>query len=321
MQKKKFDLFNWSNYLVLACIMIFFGIFGNNFLTLKVIYSTINNGSPLILITCGVTFALAVGIIDMSVAAIGYASGVVAGLVMMATNLPFAVCFFISVAVGVTLSWINSVLIVKLKLNSMLVTLGMMLVIRAIARIFTNDNTVVLGDHVKAIRQAKVAALGGFHYTLFALIIIVIICQVVLKRTAFGRKLLIVGCDENVAKRIGINVDKVKTQALLCEGLLCGVAGALWLVTQGSIVTTGLNNYEFLALAAACLGGTSLLGGRASFYPGAFLGALILLFLAAGMSNMGINIFVMPFVRGLIIFVAMYVDSIRTQKMMGNKLK
>ena len=321
MQKNKFDLFKWSNYLVLACIMIFFGTFGNNFVALKTIYSTINNGSPLILITCGATFALAVGIIDMSVAAIGYASGVVAGLVMMATNLPFAVCFFISVAVGMFLSWINSLLIVKFKLNSMLVTLGMMLVIRATARIFTNDNTVVLGNHVKAIRQARIESLGGLQYTLIVLVLIVVACQVILTHTPFGRKLLIVGCDENVAKRTAIDVDRVKTYALLCEGLLCGIAGAFWLVTQGSIVTTGLNNYEFLALAAACLGGTSLLGGRASFYPSAFLGALILLFLSAGMSNMGINIFVMPFVRGLIIFVAMYVDSIRTQKMMGNKLK
>lgn len=320
MQKKKFDIYNWSNYLVFLAILVFFGIFGNNFLALKTIYSTINNGSPLILITCGVTFSLLVGIIDMSVAAIGYASGVVSGLLMMAFDLPFPIVFVISVAVGVFLAWINSLLFVRLKLNAMLVSLGMMLVIRAIARIFTNDNTVVLGDHVKYIRQAKVAALGGFHYTLFALIAVIVVCQFILKHTAFGRKLLLVGNDENVAKRIGINTEKVKTQALLCEGALCGIAGAFWLVTQGSIVTTGLNNYEFLALAAACLGGTSLLGGRGSFFPSAVIGALILLFLQAGMSNMGINIFVMPFVRGLIIFIAMYVDSIRTKKMMGSKL-
>ena len=320
MQKKKFDIANWANFIFFAVLLIFFGIFGTNFLALKTIYATINNGSPLILITCGVTFSLLVGIIDMSVAAIGYASGVVAGMLLVKFAIPFPITVLVGLAVGVLLAWINSLLFVKFKLNAMLVSLGMMLVIRATARIFTLDKTVNLGDYVKYIRLARIEALGGLHYTLLVLIAIVVICQLVLKYTTFGRKLLLVGNDENVAKRIGINVDKIKTQALLCEGLLCGIAGIFWIITQGSIVTSGLNNYEFLALAGACLGGTSLLGGRGSFFPAATIGALILLFLQSGMSNMGINIFVMPFVRGVIIFVAMYIDSVRTKKMMGNKL-
>jgi ribose/xylose/arabinose/galactoside ABC-type transport system permease subunit len=57
---------------------------------------------------------------------------------------------------------VNSLFIVKFKMNPMLVSLGMMLIIRAIARIFTDDKTVTLGDHVSAMRKARVAALGGF---------------------------------------------------------------------------------------------------------------------------------------------------------------
>ena len=66
-----------------------------------------------------------------------------------------------------------------------------------------------------------------------------------------------------MAKRIGIKTDKVKTRALLLEGLLCGFAGSFfWIVIENAVVTTGLNSYEFLAIAGACLGGISLLGGR-----------------------------------------------------------
>jgi len=221
----------------------------------------------------------------------------------------------------VFLGWINSLLIVKLKMNGMLVTFGMMLVLRAYGRIITNDNTITLGDHVKAIRQARIAALGGLQVTVIVVIVFAVILHLVLKYTAFGRRLLLVGCDENVAKRIGINSDKVKTQALLLEGLLCGIAGSFfWIVVENAIVTTGLNSYEFLAIAGACLGGISLLGGRGSIFPGAVIGSLILLFLAAGMANAGISIFVTPFVRGVIIFIAMYIDSLRTRRMMGNKL-
>ena len=319
--KKKFDVFSLSSYFVLLAILVVFGIFGNNFLKLKSIYATINNGLPLILITCAVTFSLIVGIIDLSCAAIGYAAGVTSGMLMHWYGVPFPLALLVGLVIGVFLGWINSLLIVKLKMNGMLVTFGMMLVLRAYGRIITNDNTITLGDHVKALRQARIAALGGLQVTVIVMIVFAVVLHLVLTYTAFGRKLLLVGCDENVARRIGINADKVKTRALLLEGLLCGFAGSFfWIVVEGAIVTTGLNSYEFLAIAGACLGGISLLGGRGTIFPGAVIGSLILLFLAAGMSNAGISIFVTPFVRGVIIFIAMYIDSLRTRRMMGNKL-
>ena len=320
MKKKKIDVYSLSSYFVLLAILIVFGIGGNNFLTLKSLYAAANNGSAQILIACAATFGLLVGVIDLSVAAIGYISGVIAGMLLPLYNVPYPVALLAGVAVGVFLGWVNSLLIVKCKMNGMLVTFGMMLVLRAFGRLFTNDKTITI-DNVKPMRQARIAALGGLQISLIVLVVIIVLLQLMLKYTAFGRRLLLVGCDENVAKRIGINADKVKTQALMLEGFLCGIAGSFfWIVVQGSIVTSGLNGYEFLAIAGAVLGGVSLLGGRGSIFPGAVIGSLILLYLASGMANMGIDLFVTPFVRGVIIFVAMYVDALRTRKMMGNKL-
>ena len=321
MKNKKFDVFNLSSYIVLAAILVVFAIMGNNFLTAKSIYATVNNGTPLILITCAVTFSLIVGIIDLSCAAIGYICGVFSGLLMHWYDVPYLVALLAGVLLGLLLGFVNSRFIVKLKMNGMLVTFGMMLVLRAIGRIFTNDNTITLGDHVKFIRQARFDSLGGLQLTIIVTVIIVVVLHLVLTYTAFGRRLLLVGCNEDVAKRIGINTDKVKTQALMLEGILCGFAGSFcWIVVQGAIVTTGLNGYEFLAIAGAVLGGVSLLGGRGTILPGAFVGSLILLFLAAGMANAGISIFITPFVRGVIIFIAMYIDSLRARRMMGNKI-
>ena len=199
MQKKKFDVFSLSSYLVLLAILVVFGIFGNNFLKLKSIYATINNGLPLILITCAVTFSLIVGIIDLSCAAIGYAAGVTSGMLMHWYGAPFPVALLVGLVIGVFLGWINSLLIVKLKMNGMLVTFGMMLVLRAYGRIITNDNTITLGDHVKALRQTRIAALGGLQATVIVMIVFAVVLHLVLKHTAFGRRLLLVGCDENVA--------------------------------------------------------------------------------------------------------------------------
>ncbi len=311
------NIFHYSTYIVLALIFLIFAIGSDKFFTLKNMYTTIFNGGPLILITCAVTFALLVGIIDLSVGAMGYASGCLAGVLIKNFDTPIAIAFLAGIALATFIGWVNSLFIVKFKMNSMLVTMGMMLIVRAIAKIITDDKTISLFN-LSFLRQAKIKAIGGFPILLLVVLFIVMISNVVLKRTSFGRKLLVVGSNETVAKNIGINTDRIKSAALIISGAISGIAGCFWIVTLGSVVVTGLMSYEFLAIAAAVLGGTSLLGGRGSFYPGSFIGALILLFIASGMAIMGISPYAIPFVRGVIIFIAMYVDSLRYKVMMNS---
>jgi ribose/xylose/arabinose/galactoside ABC-type transport system permease subunit len=308
-------LFNYSVYFVLAIILIVFTIGSDKFLTLRNLYTTIFNGGPLILVTLAVTFPLMVGIIDLSVGAMGYASGCLAGILMLNYNIPIALAFLAGIALATLVGFINSLFMVRFKMNPILVSMGMMLIIRAVAKMITNDKTMPLGN-LAPLRQAKIEALGDFPILLFVIIFIVIVCSVMLKWTAFGRKLLAVGSNETAAKRIGINTGNIKSAALMICGAICGISGCVWIITLGSVVVTGFNSYEFLAIAAAVLGGTSLLGGRGSFFPGSVLGALILLFIASGMAIMGISPFIIPFVRGVIIFIAMYVDSLRYKAMM-----
>jgi len=316
---KKFKLeniFHYSTYIVLVLILLIFTIGSDKFLTLRNMYTTIFNGAPLIIITCAVTFALLVGVIDLSVGATAYASGCLAGILIKNYDVPIVLAFLAGIALATFIGWINSIFIVKLKMNAMLVSMGMMLIIRAVAKIITDDKTISLFS-LSFLRQAKIEVLGGMQVLLFLVFFIVIICSVMLNRTAFGRKLLAVGSNEQAAKNIGINTDRVKSTALILTGAISGIAGCFWIITLGSVVVTGLISYEFLAIAAAVLGGTSLLGGRGSFYPGSFIGALILLFIASGMAIMGISPYAIPFVRGIIIFIAMYIDSLRYKAMMG----
>lgn len=314
---KSNSIFQYSTYIVLGLIFVIFTIGSDSFLTLRNMYTTIFNGGPLILVTCAVTFALLVGVIDLSVGAMGYASGCLAGILIKNYDTPIVLAFLAGIALATFIGWINSLFIVRFKMNAMLVSMGMMLVIRAVAKIITHDKTITLFN-LSFLRQAKIDAIGGFPVLLLVVIFIVIVCSMVLNRTAFGRKLLAVGSNEKVAKNIGINTDRIKSTALIITGAICGIAGCFWIITLGSVVVTGFISYEFLAIAAAVLGGTSLLGGRGSFYPGSFIGALILLFIASGMAIMGISPYVIPFVRGVIIFIAMYIDSLRHKAMMSS---
>ncbi len=175
MKTNKFKLdniFQNSTYIVLALILLTFSIGSDKFLTLKNVYTTMFNGGPLILITCAVTFALLVGVIDLSVGAMGYASGCLAGILIKNFHAPIALAFLAGIALATFIGWINSVFIVKFKMNAMLVSMGMMLVIRAVAKIITDDRTISLFS-LSFLRQAKIKAIGVSPYCcwLFSLLL------------------------------------------------------------------------------------------------------------------------------------------------------
>lgn len=284
-----------------------------HFLTFGNFYSTLLNGAPLILISCAITYALITGLIDLSVAAVSYVAGSVCGILLRNIGTPIWVAFLGGVLFAVALGGINALLIVKFRMNPLLTTLGMMLALRGLGKIITKDRTILMGDQIGAIRQAKIESLNGFPLVVILVVLIVVISQVILVQTRIGRHMVAVGCDPKAAAAVGINVKRVQTFALLMTSGICGIAGVVWVITLGAVITRGLNAYEFLAIASAVLGGTSLFGGRGSFLPGSFIGALILLFIADGLTIAGASPYIMPFVRGSIIFVAMYADSLRVR--------
>jgi ribose/xylose/arabinose/galactoside ABC-type transport system permease subunit len=312
-QRKSFNIFNLSIYLVFALLLVVFSALSPHFLTFSNVYSTLLNGAPLILIACAITYALITGIIDLSVAAVSYLAGSVCGILLHNVGLPIWVAFLAGILVGVILGGINSLLIVRFRMNFLLTTLGMMLALRGVGKIITRDRTILMGAEISALRQTKIDVLGGFPVVVIVAILVVILSQIILTKTKIGRHMIAVGCDAKAAATVGINVPRVRSFALLMTSGICGLAGVVWVITLGAVITRGLNAYEFLAIASAVLGGTSLFGGRGSFLPGSFLGALVLLFIADGLTIAGASPYIMPFVRGSIIFIAMYADSLRVR--------
>lgn len=313
LRKTSFNIFDYSVYIVFAVLIIFFTVMSDAFFTFSNIYGTMLNGSPLILITCGITFALITGQIDLSVGAVGYASGSLCAILLKNFDAPIWLAFIAAVLLALAIGGLNSLLTIKFRMNIILTTLGMLMVIRGLGKIITRDRLILMGENIATIRQTKIGFLGDFPVVLFIVFAVILVSQLVLYYTRFGKHMIAVGCDEKAAANVGINVPKIKALALITTSGICGIAGVVWVITLGGIITRGLNAYEFLAIAAAVLGGTSLFGGRGSFFPGSFIGALILLFIADGLTILGASPYVMPFIRGSIIFLAMYADSLRVR--------
>jgi ribose/xylose/arabinose/galactoside ABC-type transport system permease subunit len=160
----------------------------------------------------------------------------------------------------------------------------------------------------------------GIPYTIFLMVILIVITIYVAKKTPFGRHVYAVGGNEQAAKLSGIQVGKVKTIVFMISG---GCAALVGLIISSELVAahpaTG-TSYEMNAIAAAVLGGTSLAGGRGSI-GGAVLGAFVIGILNDGMVMMGVSSFWQTVIKGVVIILAVIFDQMQNRGSVKGSVK
>jgi ribose/xylose/arabinose/galactoside ABC-type transport system permease subunit len=132
----------------------------------------------------------------------------------------------------------------------------------------------------------------------------------VLRTMPFGPYIRSVGADPEGARRAGVPVDAVKWCAYTLCGSLAGLGGFISFSQTSSASGAFGQNAEFLAIAAAVLGGTSLFGGRGSLWA-ALIGAVLITTVQNGLVMINANPYAYPVITGLVIFVAVLIDSLR----------
>lgn len=142
---------------------------------------------------------------------------------------------------------------------------------------------------------------------------VVLLAHFTLTRTPFGRQLYAVGADKDAARKAGINTSLVLFAVYVISGL-CAAASAIVALSQAPAVSPGFgNNREFMAIAAAVLGGTSLFGGRGGVFPGTVLGAVLIQTYENGLNVLNVNPYLYPLITGGVIFLAVLLDALRSR--------
>ena len=137
----------------------------------------------------------------------------------------------------------------------------------------------------------------------------------ILNHTIVGRSLYAVGGNEEAANASGIRVNRVRMKAFLINGVLVGVAGVLFMSRVNAGLPNGANGYEFKALTAAIIGGTSFSGGVGSA-SGTIAGAFIVGFLDHILVRTGIDSYLQQLLRGAIIALAVIYDiNVKSRKL------
>jgi ribose/xylose/arabinose/galactoside ABC-type transport system permease subunit len=262
----------------------------------------------MMVIAAGLTLVIITGNLDISVGSVVFLSASLGILLVRDFGLHPIIGILAIMIVGAIIGAINGFIIVKLGINPLITTLGMMILLRGIALHVTRASEVYLPESLRIIGQAKI---GPIYYQTIAAVIILIIGQVILTKTSFGRQICAIGTDEKAAQSLGIKVNKIKFLVFVISALSASLGGILSITQMGAITSYLGKGMEFFAIAIVVIGGTSLFGGEGSLIPGTLFGALTLTMIENGMNLVGLSVFLYPFVRGLIIFLAMFADSFR----------
>jgi len=286
----------------------FFGIAADNFFTTGTLTAILTQLPALTVVTIGMTLVLISGGIDLSVGSVVALSSAVIGIAFTVFELPLSVAAFLGIAAGGCAGLINGVLGAYFRLPIFIVTLGMLEADRGMAYMVTNSQTAYIGPSIQGL-ALPISGLGVSASFLISLALVVL-AQLALTRTVFGRYLIAIGTNETAARISGIRTEPYLTWVLVISGLLAGLGGLMNAAYLGASDPNAAIGLELSAIAAAVIGGTSLMGGRGSII-GAFIGVLIISVLQNGLAQLGVSEPFKRLITGLVIILAVLIDRWR----------
>lgn len=291
-----------------AILLAAFGFLAPSFFTTSNLLNVAVQSSSNAIVATGMTFVLLVAGVDLSVGAIMFIAAAIAGKMALAGS-PLWQCVLAMTGIGIAAGAVNATLVTRLRIVAFIATLGTLYVGRGLATWLTDTRAMNVPDTTfPALVFSKSA---GVPIPIILLIIVILLAQVLLSRTPFGRQLYAIGHSVEMARKAGVNTRRLIAAAYVICGL-CAAWGAVLTLGQLGSVSPKFGEFrEFEAIAAAVLGGTSLFGGRGRVFPGTILGALLIQSIQNGLVILNANMYLYPLITSAIIFIAVLVDTLR----------
>jgi ribose transport system permease protein len=289
--------------LTLACValVVVMSFLSPHFFTLTNFKDILLGTAVIGIISFGMTMVLISGVIDLSVGSVvAFASVVLCVSINADLGLPLAL--LLTAAGVISVGLVNGFFVSVLQINSFIITLGTMSVIRGLAYI-------IIGGNPLPFKQPIVRFIGsgtflGVPIPIYLMAAVLTILWFVLKYTQFGRNVYAIGNNQETARLSGINVVKTKMLVFGIMGLLSGVAGFLLAAQTYAGIPAAGQGYELDALTAVILGGTSLKGGQGRL-AGTVLGTFFVAVVLNGQNMLDVPYFYQLVSKGAIILVAM----------------
>ncbi|HNW85612.1 MAG TPA: ABC transporter permease [Candidatus Limiplasma sp.] len=299
---------NYGLYAVFLALIGFFSIKNPAFLTVKNGVTILQMASTLGVVVVGMFFVLITAGIDISVASNMYFSAVVACTLLNTFKIPIWLCFVVSMLSGCLIGSINGLFIAKFKMLPFITTLATSSIARGLGLLVSHTKLIVLDQSAFVVSNTRIL---GVPLVAYIFVLMAVIGHVILRRTTFGRQLFACGNNLQGAKKIGINGEKTIFLAYLFCGAMAGLAGMMNACNLSSVNQNFAIGDEFVVISSAVVGGASLFGGKGRVLPGALIGILMVQVIMNGLTLIQASPYIYTVIRGLVIFVAVMIDSIK----------
>lgn len=285
----------------------------DTFLTSDNLVNLLDQAVVVGLLACGATLCLVAGVFDLSMSAVLALSAVVAVLVTREAGMALGVVA--AVATGALLGAANGLVVTRVGVHSFIATLALSVVYRGLGVIVTGGAIVYPLE--RQLHGFQVLAwptvLGGVTVASVLFVAVAAACWVLLSGTVFGRHVHAVGGNTEAARLSGVSVDVVRVAVLVLSGVCAALAGLVLASRGGSAQADMGTGLELTAIAAAVVGGTSVLGGVGAVWRG-LVGVAILTLIGNGFNLLGWDTTYQQVVQGLLILGAVGIDHMFRQR-------
>jgi ribose/xylose/arabinose/galactoside ABC-type transport system permease subunit len=243
----------------------------------------------------------------MSVAFVVGLAGIVTVLAQIA-GVDLATSIALGLGAGLAVGMVNGLLVVYTGANPFLITLGMALLAYSASLILTRSQTLYATiPEFNVMGRGRL--FGVVHYSVIVFIALALVLEFVLRRTAFGRSLYIIGLNETAGRLSGLAIRRTKLIAFAVCGGTAALAGLMMTSRTGSTVASAGVGMEFDSIIAAVLGGTSLFGGRGGALR-TVVGVLVLGVLNNLLILLSVPIEGQQIAKGLVFLAVVWADSV-----------
>jgi ribose/xylose/arabinose/galactoside ABC-type transport system permease subunit len=299
---------------VLVLIGIILSVLSREFLTVTNLLNVTRQVAFVIITGSAVTLLMISGNFDLSVGSILGLTGMFFAF-FIPLGLPLGASLVVATLIGTAIGLLNGFLVVKLRIPSIIATLGTMYAARGLALVVTGGNSIHLGlgPNFTVLGRGFV---GPIPISLLITVGILLLFYFVETRTILGRYAFAIGGNRRTALLSGINVGGMILLLYVFVGTLAGFSGVLMASRLGVGQPMVGQGFEFDVIVAVILGGTSLEGGEGSVF-GMLIGAFIVGFIANGLNLLGIHSFYQSILKGAVLVGAVLLDRVLKERIKG----
>ena len=304
-ERQKINLTGWIIVYLNIALIVFLALTRASFLTPSNIHSILYGVSFNFFTAIGFTLLIIMGELDLSVGSLFGFGGAMMAYFIFLFRIPAGIAIILAMLTAALIGLAAGLLIVKFRLNSMMVTIGVMMAVRGLNWILVNK---FQGRQFPVSARAFVNInVFGIRWTIILMILLAVVFEILLYKSKYLKQLYYIGQNVDTSVLYGFNTGVVKVICFTVSAMLSAFGGILMTARLAHPNVTVGNNLEISIITAAVLSGASIFGGRGSMLR-TMLGIMFVFILQNGMTSYNVDTYVQHIIMGSMLIVIILID-------------